>query len=279
MKSKTLRVFLLVSLWPMLVTSAQSVADDQDDLTLETQFELISNVLAQFPEHSEMAVAIVRDDQVDFIGMKRAQGINETVDNSGSVFEIGSLTKIFTAHLMVSAFRDEVIGLDELVATYAPYEIQSNPPITFKHLGNHTSGLPGDIHGSIFNTKRSNPYKNWTNEKLTKFLATEVETETTPGTKYRYSNIGSAVLANTICHVRGQSYEFLLQSEIFTPLDMANSSTKRNKLNALRVQGYNWKGKPTENWDLGALEGAWCDMVLGRGPFEIFEVVIFCIAR
>ncbi|MEM7297688.1 MAG: serine hydrolase domain-containing protein, partial [Bacteroidota bacterium] len=187
---------------------------------------------------------------------KRQNDRLEVVDNANRVFEIGSITKVFTTQLLLNAVIDGLVeNLDAPIQQYCPFEIQGNPQITFRQLANHTSGLSSEISASIFNTDPANPYKRWDEERLKRHLEKEIEITHPAGEKYSYSNIGMAILSNTICHLRSANYEAILQKEVFQPLEMINTTTKRGQVQDILVKGYNWKGEATANWDLAALEG------------------------
>ncbi len=223
----------------------------------EAQVQAITDVLAGFPNESELSMAVVKGDHTVFYGIKRQNDTLRKTVNHQSVFEVGSITKVFTTHLLLNAMNEGLIdNLEEPIQKYCPYQIKGDPEITFKQLANHTSGVPNNISTSIFKANRSNPYKNWDEEPLEKYLKEDFEMNSTPGEKYLYSNVGMAILANTVCELRSDTYENLLQKEIFMPLQMTSTTTNRQSVQNLLVKGYNWKGKATENWDFAAFEGA-----------------------
>jgi CubicO group peptidase (beta-lactamase class C family) len=222
-----------------------------------SQTELIANVLSEFPNNSEVAIAIIKSNRVNYYGLKRTNDSLHIVDNSNLVFEIGSITKVFTTQLLIDLFEEgKIESIDEPIHPYIDFTIKSSPTITFKQLANHTSGLPGNIDGNIFNTDRSNPYKKWDKAKFVNFLVKDVKLNATPGEKYEYSNVGMALLASIISTIESKDYEILLQEKILQPLEMERSTTQRHLVQNYLVQGYNWKGKPTTNWDLAEMRGA-----------------------
>lgn len=223
----------------------------------KSQTDLITKTLSSFPNNSEIAIAIVNSKKVDFYGFKRTNDTIKIINNSDSVFEIGSITKVFTTQLLLILLEENKIeNLDESIAPYLDFTIKGNPIITFRQLANHTSGLPSNLDASIFNTDASNPYKNWDKEKLVKYFEKDVKIDSKPGEEYRYSNIGMALLAYIISNLESQEYEILLQENILKPLQMERSTTQRVLVQDYLVQGYNWKGKPTTNWDMAEMKGA-----------------------
>lgn len=252
-------VFLLLFGCKTTLEIAVPVSDIKQaevDFTTE-QLQLITSTLSQFPNESEMAIAILQDGQTTFLGLKRNGDTIRVVPNARRVFEVGSITKVFTTQLLLHAYADQLIkDLDEPIRAYSPYAIKGDPNITFRQLANHTAGLPSSLSSSIFTTKPSNPYRDWDEERLRKFLENKVRLSSPPGSQYQYSNIGMAILANTVCHLRKTSYEALLQEEIFAPLQMTSTTTDRLAVQKSLVQAYNWRGEATDNWDLAAIAGA-----------------------
>lgn len=221
------------------------------------QTGMITSTLAQFPDHSQIAVALLTGNETLYFGAIRQHDTIRPCNNANSVFEIGSITKVFTTQLLMDAVRSgNIKSLDEPVASYLNYSIKGQPDITFRQLASHTSGLPGNLSASIFTTDAANPYKKWDEEKLRDFLQHDVAMHDAPGQNYLYSNVGMALLATILCSVSERDYEFLLQENICDPLHMDHTTTNRDLISSDLVQGYNWKGKPTENWDMDAMAGA-----------------------
>jgi len=223
----------------------------------KAQVELIANTLSEFPNHSEIAIALVHSNKSVFYGLQQKNDSIGISNNSNLVFEIGSITKVFTTQLLINLLdEDKINSLDESVLPYLDFNIKGNPTITFRQLANHTSGLPSNLSGSIFNTDASNPYRNWNREKLMNYFSKDVKLNSEPGVVYQYSNVGMALLAYTINKITGKEYESLLQENIFQPLEMIQSTTNRDLIQEYLVQGYNRKGKPTANWEMAEMKGA-----------------------
>src|SRR4051794_593878 len=118
-----------------------------------------------------------------------------------SVFQIGSVTKLFAALALADAVTRGELTLDDPLATILPgtpaYAIGA--PITLGHLATHTSGLPRLPPGLLRRAlrRRSDPYRDVTTEYLTQALAaTRVRSE--PGSKIPYSNFGAALLGEAL---------------------------------------------------------------------------------
>jgi CubicO group peptidase (beta-lactamase class C family) len=223
----------------------------------KSQIELIAKTLSEFPNNSEMAIALVHPNKLVLYGLQRTNDSISITNNFNRVFEIGSITKVFTTQLLINLLGEgRIRKLDESVLPYLDFTIKGNPDITFRQLANHTSGLPSNLDGSIFNTDASNPYKSWNKEKMVEYFSRDVKLDSEPGVTYQYSNVGMALLAYTISKIEEKEYEPLLQENIFKPLEMKQSTTLRSLVQDDLVQGYNWKGKPTANWEMAEMKGA-----------------------
>ncbi|MCB0496290.1 MAG: beta-lactamase family protein [Cyclobacteriaceae bacterium] len=234
------------------------VATEKQNTGLEkSQIDLITNTLSNFHNNSELAIALITDNKVESFGCQRKNDTITWVNNSEKVFEIGSITKVFTTQLLVELLQENKIkSLDESILPYLDFTIKGNPKITFRELADHTSGLPGNLSGNIFTTDASNPYKKWDREKFIKYFEQKVKLDSKPGEAYQYSNVGMALLAYAICQIEKEDFESLLQKNILIPLEMTQTTTKRDLVNNNLVEGYNWKGKPTSNWDMSEMAGA-----------------------
>lgn len=223
------------------------------------QVDLIAATARQFPNESQFAVAIIEGDKVAYYGTKRQHNQLQQQENAGSVFEIGSISKVFTTHLMVNHLnKGEISSLEQPIREKLGFAIVNDPAITFKQLANHTSGLPSvpsNYNSTIFNAK--NPYKDYSIKKLEQNLTTKLKLVQPPGEKYIYSNYGMGLLQYIISGISHKDYESLLREQILDALMMRNTTSNRARIaKDILVKPYDRNGKPTSNWDMGALEGA-----------------------
>ncbi len=241
----------------------QFVELEKDHLLEDTQLskehiDSIASALGHFPDQTQFALAIIDDSTTSFYGFQRNEERLEKIENSQSVFEIGSITKVFTSTLLAKLVVNGELNIDDPVNNYLDLEINNDASFTFRQLANHTSGLPRIPPGLYWSaiTNASNPYENYDEKKLEKYLTTKLELKKTPGTNHQYSNLGAGLLGYTLTKIKEQSYEQLLQDFIFQPLRMNHSTTDRSKIADKLVKGLKKNGKPASNWDLAALQGA-----------------------
>ena len=228
-----------------------------DEIT-EEQVGLVFNKIKEFPQNTQISIAFIENGRVLFYGLKRQNNTIINIDNQSSVFEIGSITKLFTATLLANYINDGTIDPEDHINNYLPFKLNDSIQISFKELANHTSGLPripsNLLMPALFNT--GNPYSNYSEDKLEKYLTGKAIVTDVSVKSFKYSNLGFGLLGYTLCKIENKSYNDLLNEKIFSKYEMLNSSTIRTELESRLVCGLNKKGNKTQNWDFASLESA-----------------------
>lgn len=228
--------------------------------------EAVTHAMRVFPNRTQFAIALVSDTSARFHGVLRSGDSLLSVDNRGSVYEIGSVSKVFTSTLLAQLVTEGELELDRPLRGLldvplnedAWMRLEAETGITLEHLANHTSGLPRIPAGMGWSAvlQYKNPYRNYGEDDLRAYLSEEMLLHSEPGTSFQYSNLGAGLLAYVLSQYTGKSYEQMLQERIFGPLDMDRSTTDRSLVAGRLVTGLNASGNPTPNWDLNALAGA-----------------------
>jgi len=196
-----------------------------------------------------MVVGIV-DESGSYLFSYGYQGVNARQKiTPDTIFEIGSLSKVFTGLLLAEAVDSGSANLDDPIRSCIPQEFITGQPfydqITLAHLTTHTSGLPRvpqaldfTIQSAIASFTGGNPYEKVTREKVFSYLS-----QTTPpqsiGTDWSYSNYGVGLLGTCLSGKKGLSYEETLRSIITGPLEMTHTTVHLDQVQeALYVPGY-----------------------------------------
>jgi CubicO group peptidase (beta-lactamase class C family) len=204
-------------------------------------------------------VGVVDAEGRRFVGFgPRVKGDPGQVD-ADTVFEIGSMTKVFTGLLLAEAVRRGEVALDEPIQRLLPASVHAperdGRAITLLDLATHTSGLPR-LPSNLKPKDPLNPYADYTVEDLYAFLNGYRLTRE-PGSQYEYSNLGGGLLGQLLARRAGVNYETLARTRITAPLGMRSTAiTLSPALQARMAQGYNARLEPTPNWDIPALAGA-----------------------
>jgi CubicO group peptidase (beta-lactamase class C family) len=150
-------------------------------------------------------------------------------------FRLGSLTKQFTATLVLLLQQDGKLNINDPVSKYLADSPKAWEKITLANLLGHTSGIPSFTGMKEFGVWRMSPHT--TEEELALFRDKPLDFE--PGSKFAYSNSNFAVLGAVIEKVSGRKYGDLLRDRIFDPLGMKDSGLDTDELILpKRVQGY-----------------------------------------
>ncbi len=180
-------------------------------------------------------------------------------------FRIGSVTKQFTAALVLQLAEEGKIKLDGKISDYlTDYRKDTGEKITIHQLLNHTSGIPDYTRRPNFIADISrNPYS--VAEFVKKFAGGDLEFE--PGVKFSYSNSGYTLLGAIIEKVTGKSYETVLAERIFKPLGMTNSGyDNHSPLIEKRASGY-------QKTPDGFVNAAYLDMSIPYAAGSIYSTV------
>lgn len=139
----------------------------------------------------------------------------------GSVFDIGSTSKQFTAMSILLLARDRKLGLDDDVRRYIPSLPAYGAPITIRHLLYHTSGLRDY---TTLLALAGEPTENWTtDDDAVDLIVRQRALNFAPGSEWQYSNSGYFLLSLVVKQVSGQSLRRFAQARIFQPLGMAHT--------------------------------------------------------
>jgi CubicO group peptidase (beta-lactamase class C family) len=174
--------------------------------------------------HGSISAAIIKKGHVIWAGaIGYADMSGDTSADTGTIYRIASITKVFTVTILMQLVEEEKVRLDDPVENYVP-EVKSiqgypkNTKITLRQLASHTSGLnrEPDLPGSSLG-----PPDQWENIVLSSIPQTSFNGS--PGGQFLYSNIGFALLGLALERASGVSYIQMVQQRIFTPLNMNNS--------------------------------------------------------
>ncbi len=208
-----------------------------------------------------MVVGVVHEGRSEIFGFGRASADVDRAPDGRTIFEIGSMTKVFTSLALADMAREGIVQLDDPVAKLLPDGVRvpdrDGRAITLRTLANHTSGLPRvlpkALSGMIAN---GDPYAKVTAVDVYAFLKT-ANLSSAPGEKFFYSNIGPGLLGMALARRDGTTYEELIASRICRPLSMADTRAELDAEQASRqAKPYLRAGKPAVYWHFDALAGA-----------------------
>ncbi len=208
---------------------------------------------------------------------------NQDIAPEDMIFEIGSITKVFTSLLL--AVLVETGRLDLNCPIKEVSADLSNVPewITFKTLATHTSGLPR-LHVSIWKALVSSlpddPYAAFGRADLLDWLRDRKETAAPKRLRHRYSNFGVGLLGEAMSLSEGRPYLDLLHDHVIRPLGLEDTTSELTLSQQARfMQPFSAKGKPVLPWTFQAMAGAGCLRATARDLGRFSGAVLKAVAN
>jgi serine-type D-Ala-D-Ala carboxypeptidase/endopeptidase len=194
-----------------------------------------------------IVVGIVRPEGRTVVAQGRLSAADSRTPDADTAFEIGSLTKVFTALLLADMVERREVQLGDAVAKHLPtarIPERNGRKITFLDLATHTSGLPfmpppgtGDA--------AEKPY---TDERLYEFIA-NYELPRDIGIEWEYSNVGYWLLAQALAARAGDDYATLLRERVIAPLKLRSTELEPSPaMKAKLAVGHNAALQPAQSW-------------------------------
>lgn len=199
-------------------------------------------------------VAVLDNEKRNYFSSGFANPDTQKIFDSTTVFEIGSITKTFTAYLLMAVLHEKGISDSVSIISYLPDTVQKNKnlqSISFLSLMNHTSGLPRLPDNMKVENARQ-PYENYSEKDLYDYLKV---CSPKPDGKSNYSNLGGGLAGILAERISGKTYAQLLDWYIFLPFNMvteANAVTGSTN----NSQGYFAKDDKTPYWNMNVLAPA-----------------------
>ena len=189
---------------------------------------------------------------------KLANSDPRTLDGD-TIFEIGSITKVFTSLVLADMVSRNEVALDDPAAKYLPESVKmperGGKSITLLDLSTHSSGLP-PLPSNLKPKDPRNPYADYSVDDLYQFLSSYTLPRD-PGSEFEYSNLGAGLLGHLLAYRAGTDYESLIGARITRPLSMPDTAiTLSSSMKQRMATGHTAMLAPAANWDLPALAGA-----------------------
>lgn len=250
-------LMLIISLF-LSFTNAQEIP--------EQTMIIIDEYLETIPDKSQLAIGLIIDGKHHTLGYKKVEGNIIPIENQYDIYEIGSITKTFTAGLFQQQVANNKMNLNESIYGYLPdfqeYEKSKFQDITFKHLLTHTSGIstsPITIVKPVVKAllmDRKNPNKFVSFHHYEKYFK-KYDFEYLPGEKWEYNNGAISLLGKLVEVQETTSWDSLVHWNIFDYLEMNNSfSTGTFVQKENRIESFIANGKSAKYWDMDFINAA-----------------------
>jgi serine-type D-Ala-D-Ala carboxypeptidase/endopeptidase len=249
-------VFLFV---PLRSASAQSA----EKLSIPTDSEIRKMLVERIGDKNQstgIVVGVIEPAGRRIVAYGGLSKDDKRSMDGNTVFEIGSITKVFTSLLLADMVQHGELALSDPAAKYLPKGVKmperGGRVITLEDLSRHRSGLPRLPTNFGTGSDPKNPYAGYSVEQLYQFLSGY----TLPrdiGAEFEYSNLGGGLLGHLLTLASGKNYETLIQTRIARPLQMNSTGIRLlTDMQSRLATGHDNRYEPTPNWDLPTLAGA-----------------------
>jgi CubicO group peptidase (beta-lactamase class C family) len=239
-----------------LILAAAAMLSSQDAAELRT---LLVNRTDENHKAIGIIVGLVDAAGQEVIARGTTAPRGTIVPDADTVFEIGSITKVFTSLVLADMVERGEVKLDDPVAKFLPPAVKmprrNGREITLLDLSNQVSGLPR-LPDNLKPADPADPYADYGPARLYAFLSGHTLARDI-GEAYEYSNLGAGLLGHALALKAGMSYEELVRRRILNPLGMNDTAiTLSDSLKKRLAAGTDASLRPVKNWELDALAGA-----------------------
>lgn len=205
-----------------------------------------------------LCIGVIKNGQINIYGYGETIKGGKHLPDAETIFEIGSITKTFTATILAIYVNQGKLKLSDPMIKFLPDSVAINPAlkdITLVNLINHTSGLPSVPSNLALQSgyDKADPYKNYNKQLLFDWLK-NVKLLNPPGAHYAYSNAAVGLLGVILEKLSGKPYEQLVSEMICAPLGMKSTVQHLYPMMVNRSTAlYTEAGEQTPPWDFDAL--------------------------
>jgi CubicO group peptidase (beta-lactamase class C family) len=203
------------------------------------------------------------------------QGPGGVPPNGHTLFELGSVTKVYTSLLLADAVQRREVAIDTPLSELLPPGVtaptRDGAVITLKHLVLHSSGLPRVPRTIAARIEGADPYAGYGEDALYADLV-QTQLDSAPGTQVSYSNFGVGLLGFVLGHKLGPGYARALQARVLDPLGLHDTYlTVPAAEKARRAPGTNVDLAPVPPWTFDALAGAGALVSTARDQLALID--------
>ena len=185
----------------------------------------ITELVEPYREHQKfnaISIGVLSNGEVWEKSFGSLDSTSDSKPNSKTIYEIGSISKVFTSLLLAQAVESGKLKLDDPISTIMTELEKENPAvgssITFKHLSHHVSGLPV-MPLNIAPKDSTNPFADYDRPSLVEYMKS-AQPKRKPGVEYEYSNLAVGLLGDLLARQEDTSYEKLLKTQLKEQLEM-----------------------------------------------------------
>lgn len=223
--------------------------------------EIAARVMNNAP--GSIVVGVSRQGRTQFAMQRnttaQAGPVQEITADGQPIFEVGSISKLFTGVLLAQAVERGDLSLDDTAGQLLAGQVTLPPDIaaiTLRRLVTHTACLPGMLPGSSSSSlSGGNPFARTDRAQLLAGLST-LKLDRVPPCKGPYSSLGLGLLGQLLADRYGKPWDMLVHENIAAPLGMKDTLQYLAGADAQRLPPGYEDQSPRTPWEFGALAGA-----------------------
>jgi len=239
---------------------------ERDPRGADRSFDL-EDALARYVQSGRTrgaAAAVITPEGIETAFAGSVGGIGRSSPEASTLFEIGSVTKVFTGILLAEMVQRGEVSLEDTIGDLMPGERRLDPEvasITLRELSTHTSGLPRlpiDLTSLVRLASRpGDPYRGTTTDEILDAVAALDGADLVTRGTSAYSNLGPALLGRLLEAAAGEPYARLLSERVLSPLGMERTRMTRKVLEGPELaRGHRGNLRPTGSWLLDGYDPA-----------------------
>jgi CubicO group peptidase (beta-lactamase class C family) len=202
-----------------------------------------------------VVVGVVDADGPRVYAYGRVSSDDPRAPDGNTLFEIGSVTKVFTSLLLADMSRKGMVSLDDPITKHLPASVKPSKELiernaTLADLASHRSGLPR-MPGNFAPTNLDDPYADYTAEKMYDALSRVRPTPASKDAPAEYSNLGAGLLGHILGLRHGKGYDSAITEHVLRPLGMNDSAIELSEEQKRRfAPGHDPDGNRVSAWNL-----------------------------
>lgn len=252
MKSRIKRAVWITLVTVILTNCTKNTTSLPEDVAQNIQKRI------EYGINGAIAIGIVDENGTRYYNFGTRDSSGSQV-NEHTIFEIGSISKTFTATLLADQVLKGNLNLEDPINQFLPDSVKvpvlGTREITLGNLSDHTSGLP-PMPANFTPANPSNPFADFTVQQLYEFISTYTPIREV-GSEGEYSNLAAGLLGHILALQAGKSYEEILADVITTPLGMGETKITLDEIMKKNLaEGRDDFGRSAKNWDIPTLPGA-----------------------
>lgn len=184
---------------------------------------------------------------------------DDTPMRADTLFEIGSVSKLFTGVLLSDSIARGEVTLDTTVDALLPEGINAKDKdgveVTLRHLTTHSAGWPSMPPNAVYSDP-DDPFAGYSREQMFRVVSNAAP-KTVPGESFEYSNFGVGLLGTLVADAAGGDYEQLVKARIFKPLGIDGITITLSDDQLKKLAPATQEGRQTKHWSsMGTLDPA-----------------------